>query len=265
MIQTLVNKYYYTHFIIKDLEISSEPSIDINFPTGTPENVKTAVYSFVNMWQFWWNVGRLDAMAKVLTALSTNYDPIANYDKTSDIIKGSYENGDKLTVTPSGTKTNTRTESGKEKDTETKSGTRTTTDTYNKTDTTTGSVTTYENTAYRNDDQSTLGQTGTISSEESFDDYQTENEKTFTNRQTSDVESYDQYKTETEREPNAFTKNIHNDVGQWTEYKHDYERTTGNIGVTTTQQMLESEIELRKRNIIDEFITMFANDNLFYC
>ena len=37
----------------------------------------------------------------------------------------------------------------------------------------------------------------------------------------------------------------------------------GNIGVTTSQQMIESELELRKRNIIFEYLTEFANMYFF--
>lgn len=267
LVQALVNRYYYSYYCDKDLEIGGygQPPFNITYPAGTTEEVKSATIHFARMWFYWWNSGRAQGFLDSIAALALEYDPISNYDKISDIIKGRYENGDTVTVTPSGTKTNTRTESGKETDTETKSGTRTSTDTYDKTDTTTGDVTTYENTAYRNDDQTTVGQAGTITTEESFDNYQTENEKSFTNRKTADVESFDQYKTETEREPNAFTKNIHNDAGQWTEYSHDYEHTSGNIGVTTSQDMIISEIRLRAQNIIDNYVTMFANENLFYC
>ena len=48
--------------------------------------------------------------------------------------------------------------------------------------------------------------------------------------------------TRTEKEHvDKFTKRIH-----------------GNIGVTTSQQMIESELELRKRNVITEYLTDFA-------
>lgn len=40
-------------------------------------------------------------------------------------------------------------------------------------------------------------------------------------------------------------------------------RIHGNIGVTTSQQMIVSEIELRKRNIIFEYLTEFANMHFF--
>ena len=35
-------------------------------------------------------------------------------------------------------------------------------------------------------------------------------------------------------------------------------RIHGNIGVTTSQQMIESELELRKRNVVTEYLTEFA-------
>lgn len=40
-------------------------------------------------------------------------------------------------------------------------------------------------------------------------------------------------------------------------------RIHGNIGVTTSQQMIDSELELRKRNIIFEYLTEFANMHFF--
>ena len=40
-------------------------------------------------------------------------------------------------------------------------------------------------------------------------------------------------------------------------------RIHGNIGVTTSQQMIESELELRKRNVIIEYLTEFATMYFF--
>ena len=40
-------------------------------------------------------------------------------------------------------------------------------------------------------------------------------------------------------------------------------RIHGNIGVTTSQQMIESELELRKRNVVTEYITDFATMYFF--
>lgn len=40
-------------------------------------------------------------------------------------------------------------------------------------------------------------------------------------------------------------------------------RIHGNIGVTTSQQMIESELELRKRNVVTEYLTEFATSYFF--
>lgn len=40
-------------------------------------------------------------------------------------------------------------------------------------------------------------------------------------------------------------------------------RIHGNIGVTTSQQMIESELDLRKRNVVTEYLTEFATMYFF--
>ena len=40
-------------------------------------------------------------------------------------------------------------------------------------------------------------------------------------------------------------------------------RIHGNIGVTTSQEMIESELELRKRNVVTEYLTEFATMYFF--
>ena len=49
------------------------------------------------------------------------------------------------------------------------------------------------------------------------------------------------------------------------EYKdiHELEKY-GNLGVTTSQQMLESELNLRKRNIYNEYLDRFIHEYCFY-
>lgn len=44
---------------------------------------------------------------------------------------------------------------------------------------------------------------------------------------------------------------------------HELEKY-GNLGVTTSQQMLESELELRKRNIYNEYLDRFIDEYCFY-
>lgn len=62
---------------------------------------------------------------------------------------------------------------------------------------------------------------------------------------------------------NTSTENEYTNV----EEEHTDTRTykqTGNIGVTTSQQMIESELELRLKNVYYEFLMLFVNEYLFY-
>ena len=45
----------------------------------------------------------------------------------------------------------------------------------------------------------------------------------------------------------------------------DVENKHGNMGVTTSQQMIMSEIELRQYDLKKWFFDLFAHENLFYC
>jgi hypothetical protein len=42
-----------------------------------------------------------------------------------------------------------------------------------------------------------------------------------------------------------------------------YERTSGNIGVTTSQQMIESSIALALNNLTEKIVRKFVTDYLF--
>lgn len=48
------------------------------------------------------------------------------------------------------------------------------------------------------------------------------------------------------------------------EAEEHYLKRSGNIGVTTSQQMIQSEIELRKQNLIYEFIDRFVKRYCYY-
>lgn len=41
-------------------------------------------------------------------------------------------------------------------------------------------------------------------------------------------------------------------------------KTSGNIGVTTSQQMIESELEMRKKQVVFSFLDMFAKQYFLY-
>lgn len=88
----------------------------------------------------------------------------------------------------------------------------------------------------------------------------------------SDVTSYesntftDADKVTTDESPRTTTTTMGERSDIRTEKEHIdifKKRIHGNIGVTTSQEMIESELVLRKRNIIFEYLTEFANLHFF--
>lgn len=69
-----------------------------------------------------------------------------------------------------------------------------------------------------------------------------------------------------EKNLSSFTTNNYTD-----KHEHDYssytdiEQKHGNLGVTTSQQMIKSELELRQYDLKKWFFDLFAHENLFYC
>ena len=89
---------------------------------------------------------------------------------------------------------------------------------------------------------------------------------------TSDVTSYesntfaDADKVTTDESARTTTTTMGERTDTRTEKEHVdifKKRIHGNIGVTTSQQMIESELELRKRNIITEYLKEFATMYFF--
>ena len=89
---------------------------------------------------------------------------------------------------------------------------------------------------------------------------------------TSDVTSYesntfaDADKVTTDEAARTTTTTMGERTDTRTEKEHIdifKKRIHGNIGVTTSQQMIESELELRKRNVITEYLKEFATMYFF--
>ena len=81
----------------------------------------------------------------------------------------------------------------------------------------------------------------------------------------SETSYLDSYKTTSETEPtNSQTADFDGDTmtGLHTASEHRLKRS-GNIGVTTSQQMIQSELELRKFNMLRSLIREFVYDNCF--
>ena len=269
---------------------------------------------FIGTLTKYWESRRGDYF-NMYTALSKNYDPIQNYSMTETGLDGKKLDGttdtnirsgsSKVTETPTGQKvvttahaggnTVTETPSGSEKTTTTPSGSyaETETEAGGKTTTETESRTTYNDTANFKPAIETVTEeipnTGNEKkTDHTFNQYKTEEEKTFTGRKTvteteymtgtqdTETESFTGRKTETDTTYNQLTdtRTINNSntmagsnsagtVSNSHEVTEHFFERSGNIGVTTSQQMIESEIELRyKYNLwymfIREFITRFT-------
>ena len=248
---------------------------------------------FIKTLQTYWNQRKGDYY-HMYTALNANYDPIQNYSMTESGIDGrkidkitdaNVRTGkEKTTETPTGTTTTTTTPAGGTKTTESPTGTETETrtETAGRTVTATESRTTY-------DDTSTYKPTiQTVTTDKPNQGYEQETTKSFDHRETETteeyldgtntavVESFTNRKTETETEYTNLTdtRTIEHDndqsgtVGDNTitnaaEINEHYFERSGNIGVTTAQQMITSELELRylynlRYMFIREFITRFT-------
>ena len=197
---------------------------------------------------------RMPEWVRMMNAFYSEYNPIENYDR--------YEEG---TISDEGSRDITLTKEGSEimeksgKEVQTPSGSEILTMAGKEIETPTGSeaVTTENN--YNGYNSSTSVPVSDSTSTTSFDQRKTE--KSFDQRtdttsfnQRKDELSFDQRKdtlsfderTDTTGETNGNTRTLDT-------------HTHGNIGVTTTQQMIESELKLRERDMIIQFHREIAN------
>lgn len=269
---------------------------------------------FINTLTGYWN-NRKGDYYNMYSAVIKQYDPISNYKmsetgldgkKIDTITDTNVRTGSETTTeTPSGTATMTRTQAGGTTTTESPTGTEKTTTTPagsyaetvteagGKKTTATESRTTYDNTqtfvpATKTETDEVPNQGNEVKTDHTFNNYNTVEEKSFTQRQTVTDMSYKsgtqetetqtftgrQTETETEYDQLTDTRTVNHTnsmsgtgaggtITGAAEIEQHYFTREGNIGVTTSQQMIESEIELRyKYNLwymfIREFITRFT-------
>lgn len=262
----------------------------------------------------YWEARRGDYY-NMYTAINKQYDPISNYKmsetgldgkKIDTITDTNVRTGSETTTeTPSGTATTTLTRAGGTMTTESPTGIEKTTTTPGgsyaetvteaggKKTTSTESRTTYDNTqafvpATKTETDEVPNQGNQVKTDHTFNNYNTVEEKSFTQRQTvtdmsykngtqeTETQSFTGRQTETETEYDQLTDtrtinrtNSMSGTGAGgtitgaAEIDQHYFTREGNIGVTTSQQMIESEIELRyKYNLwymfIREFITRYT-------
>lgn len=203
-------------------------AVDANTDTETVafriNNYNEAVIQLATLWQEWMAEKR-NAYSKLYSALYRNYQPLNNYDKTSKIIT-EYAGKETNTNTPTGTETETYTKDGKE--TNAQMGTTTTID----------SVTSYDDVDFAQTNKSVVTPEG-LKDELSFTNRTDTTQKTFTGRKTTDE------KTFTDRTDTVT------------------ERTFGNVGVTTSQQMLESQFPIAEKDNMRLYVVNdFVHNNL---
>lgn len=188
---------------------------------------------FASVFTAWAN--RMGAAAsRALAAFNASYDPLENYDRKEE-----------------GTETHTIGEDGSE-ETARHKGTKTSTGEEIITTPRTKNKATNYKLAY--DSNSEVETDATVTEPlEGNDKVERDSTKNFVTQTDVDASTYD-------RDVRSFTDRQTTDALSFTN-----RRTHGNIGVTTSQQMIEAELELRKRNLIYDYMSMFVDEFCYMC
>lgn len=166
-----------------------------------------------------------DNIARAIDALTRQYNPINNYDMTEQSADGSRQAKVTGTVTPSGSM----------QDTAVHTGTDTTTDNRYGLDSTTGKPA----------DQTSLQHGETVTSTTTFTGYETETVTESDNDKSMQL-------------PDGTTATGYDRANE------HYMTRSGNIGVTTSAQMITGELELRVHDLAIEWLRRFADEYLIY-
>lgn len=183
---------------------------------------------------------------RFLAYYKTEYNPLDNYKKMSNITTD-YKGNEKDTMVFSGSEKDTSAFIGKEKSDNTRTGK----DIHKygeQTNTNTEQVSPENNNEFRNR-QKNINTDNEYTNENSFENRHDITELSFDNRQNETT------KTFTNRQ-NENTKTFMNREDEVNEL------TTGNIGVTSSQQMLQSEMDLRNSDLLSWLIDKFASEYL---
>lgn len=230
------------HTTLDPLLLAETAELELLYPE--PNTLKTVIYA--------WSMARNPAWAKMLEALESEYSPIENYDRSEE-----WTDTRNLTDNHTGSESreiagqSAATSTGQEASTNT--GQEASTSTRQEATSSAGSDTETV-VGYNDTDWTNKGKHETAeslnSSSNSTNNISTSGEE---NRSTSTTNSLSTSDNENRTDQAADT---HTGTIQHTSRIH------GNIGVTTAQQMITAELELRKLDvyniIIKEFIKMFC-------
>lgn len=225
--------------------------------------------AFVSDINYFWELRKSQYTAAVL-AYNSDYDPINNYDLHETFNEFGDESRDE---TATKTNTGTVTDSGSHNiantgtQTTVDSGTQTTADTGTQTTSNTGTVTdagssetitlnevsAFDSNVFVNHDQSTVtGESGNTRT----DNLQAQRTDNLQSQRTDNLQSQrTDNLSESGSNSNTRTDNLTENNTLGVDAEHSVQHTLrryGNIGVTTTQQMIESELDLRSIHSLQE-------------
>ncbi len=219
-----------------------------------PEFMRAAIgtWSKKHYWTF-------DKWAK---ALKIEYAPLENYDRTEDWWDYSKKDNDNTRTLDHQDKRTLDTQNKRTLDTENKrtldtqdEETRDISDqtTYDKTTGTVNEVSAFDSSSYQPADQSTMDEDGTVTVDGTGTD-------TFTHTGTDTMnntgtDTLDNTGTDTV----DYSGTIKDEGGETVNSSHGG-RIHGNIGVTTSQQMLQSELDIARFNLINQITNLFLTE-----
>ena len=211
------------------------------------ERLASAIYTMFN-----------EKWSRLWLAFQQEYNPINNYDMVeNETISETTDNTETHTGTDTTAHTGTATTTHTGTDTNTRTGSETETHTGTDTTETSGTneneVSAFNSSTYQDNEKVTNSETN--ENEKDLTDTRTYNNLTDTNTQNLTEQG-------TQNLTDQTTKNLTDNMDGQKDTERELTRS-GNIGVTTTQQMLTSEIELRKWlyynsvfNDIDSILTL---------
>lgn len=222
--------------------------------------------SLVNVW----SRKHYRTFDKWVKALEIEYDPLFNYDRTeeyTDTHSGKYDKSIDGTISGSNSRSEdfTRTDNLSQSDDHTRTDNLTETDDHTRTDnlsttndvTTTNTVSAYNSSAYEPKDQQVVdqdgSQTGTVRNAGTTSNTGTVREagttsNTGTQRNAGSASDIYSDTNDTDESGNDSWTNIHK------------ARLYGNIGVTTSQQMLQSELDIARWNLYEHIADLFCTE-----
>ena len=173
-----------------------------------------------------WSNKHYRTFEKWINALNIDYNPLENYDRMEEWTdSGSRTNTGTVSDTGSITNTGTQSTNTTGKDNFTGSGNSTNTD----------EISAYNSASFQNDKKNTTNSSNSSETNTTTNSTRTDNLSEFNSNTRTD---------------NLSEKTSSNRIG----------RAHGNIGVTTSQQMLQSELDIAKWNIYEQITDLFLSE-----